>query len=51
MWADGSSFDGDWKRNMINGFGKYKWSDGRSYEGLWKDNKMHGNGLYKWNGK
>jgi len=32
-WADGSSFEGDWSKNMINGSGKYKWSDGRSYEG------------------
>jgi hypothetical protein len=49
-WADGSRYEGNWKNNMINGFGRYEWPDGRHYVGEWLDNKMHNKGRYEWNG-
>jgi len=30
---DGSSYEGQFKKNNINGKGVYKWSDERVYEG------------------
>jgi hypothetical protein len=34
-WKDGSSYDGDFKDNMIEGYGVYIWDDGRKYRGEW----------------
>ena len=33
MWADGSTYDGDWVDNRIEGYGTYTWVDGRKYVG------------------
>jgi len=27
-FADGSSYEGQWKKNMMHGEGTYKWNDG-----------------------
>ena len=48
MWADGSSYDGEWDDNCISGRGTYKWDDGRQFIGEWKNNCMDGEGLYTW---
>lgn len=33
IWQDGSSYNGDWFENRIEGHGVYKWKDGRTYTG------------------
>ena len=35
MWADGSTYQGDFYDNNIHGRGIYKWADGRVYDGTW----------------
>ena len=46
IWADESTYDGQWLDNKINGYGAYEWHDGRKYFGHWKENDMHGYGIY-----
>ena len=33
VWADGSTYNGEWIDNKINGYGIYLWADGRKYYG------------------
>ena len=47
-WADGSTYDGEWLDNRINGKGVYLWKDGRKYYGEWANNDMEGMGVYYW---
>ena len=32
-YADGSTYEGQWLDNKINGFGSYLWADGRKFYG------------------
>jgi hypothetical protein len=45
-----TTFDnqGEFKENLINGFGKYVWTSGKVYEGDWLENKMSGQGKMCW---
>lgn len=45
-WPDGSKYEGYWKSDRANGFGKLYHSDGDLYEGEWLDDKAHGYGVY-----
>ena len=38
-WADGGSYDGEWKEGQRCGLGIMKWPNGKSYKGEWKDDK------------
>ena len=38
VFKDGSSYNGTFSKNIIDGFGKYAWPDGKTYEGNWKEN-------------
>jgi len=55
QWADGSSYEGDFNNNNIEGIGVYVWAgkfiyssiiDSRKYEGEWLNNKMNGKGIF-----
>lgn len=58
QWGDGSTLEGLWVKNKINGIvsshiclmfqGRYIWTDGRDYEGEWLNQKLHGIGMYRW---
>ena len=40
LWPDGRLYVGEWKDNMMHGYGTYTWPDGRKYEGEYlKDKK------------
>lgn len=41
-------YDGYWKNNKAEGFGKYNHFDGSGYEGYWKLDKQHGEGVERW---
>ena len=45
MWADGSSYEGNFVEKKIHGKGRYQWSDGRVFIGEWENNLMSGNGI------
>lgn len=46
VWQDGSRYEGYWKNNKANGFGRLIHADGDVYEGEWRDDKAHGKGIY-----
>ena len=33
LWQDGSTYEGEFRDNMISGEGVYKWANGKVYEG------------------
>lgn len=47
-WRDGSTITGFFRKNRLNGFGKYISARGKQYEGQWIDNKKWGNGILTW---
>ena len=46
FWKDGRKYEGEYKNDKKEGFGKYYWTDGRRYEGQWRNGKQHGKGMY-----
>ncbi len=46
LWADGSVYEGIWRRNQANGKGRLVHIDGDIYDGDWLDDKAHGKGRY-----
>ena len=45
-WPDNSRYEGFWKDDKADGFGKLIHADGDVYEGEWKDDKANGEGVY-----
>ena len=43
-YVSGSTYKGQWKNNLKEGFGVEKSADGTKYEGDWKKGKRHGRG-------
>lgn len=41
-----NKYVGEWKNDMMDGFGKYEWADGCYYEGAWKNDKQNGSGIF-----
>lgn len=48
MWADGSTYLGQWAFGMENGIGKKVNADGSTYDGDWKDGYQYGRGIQTW---
>ena len=44
-WADGSTYESEFKDNEIEGYGIYGWNNGHTYAGDWKNTRWHGKGL------
>ncbi|EGR31959.1 MORN repeat protein [Ichthyophthirius multifiliis] len=47
-WADGSTYDGMWKNDQMQGFGTFIWPDGKKYMGQFQKNKKQGKGEIHW---
>ena len=45
---DGSSYNGEFRENKIDGIGIFIWPDKRHYTGQWVNNVMHGTGIMIW---
>ena len=44
-YKDGGFYDGHWKDNMMNGYGKLYYDNGKvAYEGQWYRDEFHGRG-------
>ena len=39
---------GEWKDNLMDGYGIYYFKNGRIYKGQWKDSKIQGYGEFTW---
>lgn len=48
-YDSGNKYEGDWKNDTMNGYGKYYFSNGDKYEGEWRDGKINGKGRYPFN--
>lgn len=40
----GAVYEGEWKNEMRDGYGKQEWPDGSRYEGYWLNDKANGIG-------
>jgi len=45
-FSNGDSYQGDFKEDRLEGYGKINYRNGDHYTGDWKNNKAHGNGKY-----
>jgi len=45
-FKSGAIYEGEWKGNIREGFGKQSWPDGARYEGEWMKNKAEGQGTF-----
>lgn len=39
-WTDGSFYDGEWKRDKMNGLGIYRGNDGSVVKGVFVDDNL-----------
>lgn len=44
----GDKYEGDWKDNLMDGFGTYTHANGNTYQGQYKKNERHGYGTFRW---
>ena len=45
IYPDGSMFEGYWKDNKPNYYGRFVHKDGEMYQGEWQNDKPHGVGF------
>jgi hypothetical protein len=43
VYRDGSMYHGSFKKDHLEGMGKFEWAVGHVYEGPWKESQMEGN--------
>lgn len=49
--SNGSIYEGEFKNDKIDGYGKFTWSDNKIYEGEWSENSLSGFGVFTKTGK
>lgn len=48
VWADGSTYHGEWTNDIKHGYGVEDWLDGAKYEGFYSLGLKHGQGRFCW---
>jgi len=48
IWDNGTSYDGEWDNNKVNGEGTLTYANGDKYVGNFVSSKKSGNGIYTW---
>lgn len=46
--CDGTTYEGTWSKDKMDGYGKIRFPSGAFYEGMLQENKFHGAGTYCW---
>lgn len=46
VWPDGARYEGNWKADKAQGWGRFAHADGDVYEGEWVADTAHGQGTY-----
>ena len=41
-------YEGMWKNNKMEGFGRFEWPDGKFFEGEYSNDKKDGFGIFSW---
>ena len=49
IWNDGSSYEGDFQKDLRHGTGFFTWKNGESYKGDYLNDIRTGSGIYRWN--
>lgn len=47
-YANGDYYEGQWRRNMQDGHGRYVWATGNQYVGEWRGGVISGRGVLIW---
>jgi len=47
-WSDGTTYNGEWKKNKINGEGSLVYANGDKYIGKFVNNEKNGKGTFTW---
>ena len=42
IWPNGNYYEGEFKCNLINGYGEMHYTDGRVVKGQWKSDTLYG---------
>jgi len=48
VWPDGASYDGEYKRGLKHGMGRFSWASGAVYEGDFVEDRLEGSGYFRW---
>jgi len=48
IWNDGSSYEGEFKKDLRHGNGLFNWDNGESYKGEYTKDARTGIGIYQW---
>lgn len=47
-FAEGHTYEGEFRNGVMHGRGRFTWRDGLTYEGEFKNNHLSGQGTYTW---
>lgn len=46
VFKDGSVYNGSFKKDHFEGYGRFEWAIGHLYEGHWRESQMDGQGTF-----